>query len=64
MCLSADVYEAFVRITNAYGAKRPDEVAVLYYNSADAGENFGLIMSQQWLKLAYLIRSICLVSST
>lgn len=32
--------EAFVRVQEAYGMKRPDEVVVLYYESAESGDRF------------------------
>ena len=32
--------EAFVRVTDAFGMKRPDEVVVIYYDSAESGERF------------------------
>lgn len=32
--------EAFLRVQDAYGMKRPDEVVVIYYDSAGAGERF------------------------
>jgi hypothetical protein len=32
--------EAFIRVTDAYGMQRPDEVVVIYYDSPEAGERF------------------------
>ncbi len=32
--------EAFIRVNNAYGMKRPDEVVVIYYDSVESGERF------------------------
>ena len=32
--------EAFIRVSDAYGIERPDELVVIYYDSADDGEKF------------------------
>jgi len=32
--------EAFMRITDAYGLARPDELVVIYYNSTEQGQKF------------------------
>lgn len=32
--------EAFIRVNNAYGMKRPDEVVAIYYDSPESGERF------------------------
>ena len=32
--------EAFIRVDNAYGMERPDELVVIYYNSASDGQKF------------------------
>ena len=32
--------EAFIRVHDAYGMERPDELVVIYYNSADDGQKF------------------------